>query len=484
MPFSIYNTADRKVEELIFNDQNSVNTPGKASRPVRIYSCGPTVYDRAHIGNFRTYIFTDLLRRSLIYCGYSVDQVVNLTDIDDKTIQSVLKINSEAGIDDLRIYTQEYIDEFFNDLEKLRISRVEHYPRATDYIDSMLRLIEQLDNNGKIYRQDGSVYFKISAFSEYGHLSGLDPAGIRSTGGNDSDEYTKDDVRDFVLWKGEKKEGNIGWNSSYGFGRPGWHLECSAMIESIFSGPIDIHTGGVDLIFPHHENEIAQSRCAWKHEFVRYWVHCEHLLVDGKKMSKSAGNFYTLQNLLELGYPAPAVRYLLLSVHYRQKLNFTFLALKQAVTVIENLKNFKLRLNESRVDESISATAVSEIKNFQLKFREALQDDLNISLALAVMHESAGFIHKFLDNSDEKLNSGTKDLFEDWVAELDSVLAIFPENAVQQIPAEVTSLLILRNRARADKNYKEADNLRDQIRSSGFDILDTPLGPKLRSRQA
>ena len=252
-----------------------------------MYSCGPTVYDLAHIGNFRSYIFTDLLRRSLELGGYKVNQAMNITDVDDKTIQRTLAKTPDPTIQDLNQYTQTYTDAFFQDLGSLLIEKAEHYPRATDYIDPMLDLTSRLVDKKMAYELEGSVYFSISRFDDYGKLSGIDLSAVKNGVRYSADEYTKEDVRDFVLWKAEKESEKISWSSPWGKGRPGWHLECSAMIQNIFSGPIDIHTGGVDLIFPHHENEIAQSVNAYGHSFVQYWLHCEHLLVEGRKMSKS-----------------------------------------------------------------------------------------------------------------------------------------------------------------------------------------------------
>jgi cysteinyl-tRNA synthetase len=276
---------------------------------VKIYSCGPTVYDYAHIGNFRSYIFSDLLRRFLKYEGYKVIHTMNLTDVDDKTIRRSNEENMS-----LKEYTDKYIKVFFEDLETLNIEKVEYYPRATEHINEMIELIKKLDKNGYTYEADGSIYFNISKFKEYGKLSKIDLSGMKSGVRIDVDEYNKEDVRDFVLWKG-KKEGEPFWETEYGAGRPGWHIECSAMSSKYLGETFDIHTGGVDLIFPHHENEIAQSECASGKKFVNYWLHCAHLIVNGEKMSKSKGNFYTLRDLLKKGYSPKAIRYLLLSTN-------------------------------------------------------------------------------------------------------------------------------------------------------------------------
>ncbi len=287
--------------------------PGK----VLIYTCGPTVYDYAHIGNFRSYIFEDLLRRYLKFKGYQVTQVMNITDVDDKIIRA-----SKAAGQDIGEFTKKYISAFFEDLDALGIERAEFYPRATEHIPEMVELIKKLQQKGFTYTTDGSIYFKLSSFPSYGKLSKIDLQGIKPGARMDLDEYEKEDVRDFVLWKG-KKEGEPYWKTELGPGRPGWHIECSAMSMHYLGESFDIHAGGVDLIFPHHENEIAQSEAATSRQFVRYWLHCRHLIVEGEKMSKSKGNYYTLRDLLGKGYQPLAVRYLLLSAHYRRQLNFT-----------------------------------------------------------------------------------------------------------------------------------------------------------------
>ena len=291
MSLKIYNTLNRRIEELIpagVKKDNPCDYP-----PVTIYTCGPTVYGYAHIGNFRTFVFNDLVRRYLKFRGFRVNHAMNITDVDDKTIKGA----SEAGVT-LEEYTKKYTEIFFEDLRALNIEPVEHNPKATESIKEIIDILEKIDEAGMLYEKEGSSYFNISKFSEYGKLSLLDKREIKSGISFDADEYEKEDVRDFALWKA-KKEGEPFWDTPYGPGRPGWHIECSAMIRKIFGATIDIHIGGVDLIFPHHENEIAQSEVAYKEKFVRYWIHSEHLLVDGAKMSKSLGNFYTLRDLLE-----------------------------------------------------------------------------------------------------------------------------------------------------------------------------------------
>jgi len=351
MALKLYNTLTCKNQELV---------PGGVRKdaiedypPVTIYSCGPTVYSYAHIGNFRTFIFNDLLRRYLKFSGYRVDHAMNITDVDDKTIQGSLQENIS-----LKEYTERYTGIFFEDLKTLNIEEVEHYPRATDSIDAMVDIIGRLYEKGIAYEKDGSIYFSIEKHGSYGNLSRLDSREVKSGLRYDTDEYAKDDVRDFALWK-SSREDEPSWETPYGAGRPGWHIECSAMVRKIYGGTIDIHTGGVDLIFPHHENEIAQSEAAYGEPFVRHWVHAEHLLVDGSKMSKSKGNFYTLRDLLERGHSPRAIRYLLLSAHYRKQLNFTFAGLHQAQSALERFDNLLLRLRDAAGDPNPEIGAAS-----------------------------------------------------------------------------------------------------------------------------
>ncbi|RMF88331.1 MAG: cysteine--tRNA ligase, partial [Nitrospinota bacterium] len=313
-----YNSLTRRKEEF------HPIEPGR----VRMYTCGPTVYDYAHIGNFRAYIFEDILRRYLKYKGYQVTQVMNITDVDDKTIRE----SRRRGMS-LKEFTSFYVQAFFEDLETLNIERAEYYPAATEHIDQMVALIKRLIENGHTYEVDGSIYFRISTFPAYGRLAGLDAVQLQggASGRVDADEYGKEDVRDFVLWKAWREEdGDVFWETELGKGRPGWHIECSAMSMHYLGEHFDIHTGGIDNLFPHHENEIAQSEAATKKPFVNYWLHCQHLLVNNAKMSKSLGNFYTLRDLLERGYKPKAIRYALLSTHYRQQHNFTFEGLAAA----------------------------------------------------------------------------------------------------------------------------------------------------------
>ena len=375
----VYNTMSHTVEDFV---------PGGIQRdsvaeypPVTIYSCGPTVYNYAHIGNFRAYMFSDLLRRYLKYRGYKVNHAMNITDVDDKTIAGSIR----EGIS-LKEYTDRYTKIFFEELAQLNIEPVEHNPRATDSIDAMDDIISRLDEKGLVYEQEGSLYFSIAKFPEYGRLSRLDTREIKSGARYDADEYKKDDARDFALWKSTAANEPT-WSIRKGKGRPGWHIECSAMIRKIFGSTIDIHTGGVDLIFPHHENEIAQSEAAYGEKFVRYWLHLEHLLVEGTKMSKSLGNFYTLRDLVEKGNSPRAIRHLLMSAHYRKQLNFTLDGLKASAVALDKIDNFIARVKAETRDGAVSGkvkTAAAQLKN---EFVAAMDNDLNISGATGSLFE-------------------------------------------------------------------------------------------------
>jgi cysteinyl-tRNA synthetase len=326
----IYNTLTNSKEEFCPAE------PGV----VRFYTCGPTVYDFAHIGNFRTFVFQDLLRRYLRFRDYRVIHVMNITDVDDRTIQMA----RTQGIS-LMEYTARYTEAFLEDSQKLGLQPPDFMPRATGHIPEMVQLIRRLEEGGYTYRRDGSIYFSIARFPEYGKLSKQDFKGMQAGARVDNDRYDKDEARDFVLWKA-RKEGDDFWETDIGPGRPGWHIECSAMSMKYLGESFDIHCGGIDLVFPHHENEIAQSECATGKPFVHYWVHPEFLVVEGEKMSKSLGNFFTLRDLLDQGHSPQAIRYLLLSVHYRKQLNFTMDGLRQAESSIQRLEDFRQRMTE------------------------------------------------------------------------------------------------------------------------------------------
>ncbi|MDD4870462.1 MAG: cysteine--tRNA ligase [Kiritimatiellae bacterium] len=461
----IYNTLKRQMEEIVPLENNHV----------RMYTCGPTVYDYAHIGNFRAYVFEDLLRRYLKYCGYRVTHVMNLTDVDDKTIKGSLQ--AKVSLDE---YTRKYKDAFFGDLKTLNIESAEHYPAATAHIPEMIVLIARLVEKGYAYRSDdGSVYFSIGKFKDYGKLAHLDMSGLRAGARVVQDEYEKENVADFALWKAAvDSDGDVAWDSPWGRGRPGWHIECSAMSMKYLGESFDIHTGGIDNIFPHHEDEIAQSEAATGKPFVKYWMHCAHLVVDGRKMSKSLGNFFTLRDVLSRGYSGREVRYVLVSAQYSQTLNFSFDALNGARASLSRIDEFKERLKETagsveRVKNSLPAWA----EKAKQEFKVALDNDLNMPEALATLF---GMIHE----GNKVLNSGAVVGEEactvlHLLTEFDHVLG-FLEKGGGEADAIVKRLVEERQAARKAKNWAESDRIRDELAKLGWEIKDTPQGPKLR----
>ena len=458
-----YNTLTRSLDEFKPLNDNIVT----------IYSCGPTVYDYAHIGNFRSYIFADILRRFLKYKGYKVVQVMNITDIDDKTIKG----SRESGIS-LKEWTKKYIEAFFEDLDKLNIERVEYYPKATEHISDMIELIKKIEKNGYTYEKDGSVYFRISKFKEYGKLSRIDFSGIKEGARVDVDEYNKEDAKDFVLWK-RYKEGEPYWDTIYGKGRPGWHIECSTMSMKYLGETIDIHTGGVDLIFPHHENEIAQSESATGKQFVRFWLHCEHLIVNGEKMSKSKGNFYTLRDLIQKGFSPTAIRYLLLSVHYRSQLNFTFESLNAASQAVNKIRNFYNIVRELKIKNNKDFGLQNELKKFIINFEKEIENDLNISPALAEVFEFIRTANKFID--EEKITEDDRKFILNSMENFDKILGIldFGKN-IEELPDDIKKLIEERQIARKNKDYKKADEIRERLKNMGIVLEDTKDGVRYR----
>lgn len=466
-------------------------SPDNPSR-VLMYTCGPTVYDYAHIGNFRTFVVEDLLRRTLKLLGYQVHQVMNITDVDDKTIKGALKENIP-----LSEYTARYTSAFFEDLKCLRIEPVESYPKATDYIPDMIKMIEKLIAKSAAYiGQDGSVYFKINASPTYGCLSHLLLSELQEGASERKPhcEYTKEQAADFVLWKAhdQERDKHIFWESPWGIGRPGWHIECSAMASAILGATIDLHAGGVDLIFPHHENEIAQSETSSGQLFCRHWFHVEHLLVDGKKMSKSLNNFLTLRTLLQQGYSGEAVRYLLLSAHYRHQLNFTHTALDGAKQAVQRINDFWNRFERAEPAEKDlpepPASTSFELSLFEESlfeaFKNALQDDLNISEALAYLFE---FIRAMNHAIDAKTLTKTRlQRAQELFLRMNSVLDLLPrqnENTPEQVfPEQIQKLFYERNEARKNKQFQEADRLRQELSIAGYIIEDAPKGSILRRK--
>ncbi len=448
---------------------------------VKIYTCGPTVYNRAHIGNLRSFLFEDLLRRTLGFLGYQVTQVMNLTDVDDKTIRGALRDGVE-----LDEFTATHIDAFFADLDALGFERVECYPRATEHIAEMIELIERLIERDNAYvGDDGSVFFRIASDADYGRLSGADLSHSRQGQRVASDEYDKEDARDFGLWKAAK-EGEPSWPSPWGPGRPGWHIECSAMAMKYLGPSFDIHCGGVDNIFPHHENEIAQSESATGETYVHTWLHAEHLMVDGQKMSKSLGNFYTLGDVLEKGGNRRSVRYLMLSVHYRQKLNFTFESLAAASAALKRVDDMCFRLGgtgEQGEPRPAVATACAKLLD---DFAAGLADDLNIAEALAALFGFVREVNRMI--GDQELGEGDSQRILAALAEVDRVLAVLDPTAWQDAAAagltdaQIDQLVAARQQARADRDFAAADRLRDQLQEANVVIEDSATGSRWRRR--
>jgi cysteinyl-tRNA synthetase len=439
---------------------------------VRLYTCGPTVYDYAHIGNFRTFVFEDIMRRYLLYKGYRVTQVMNLTDVDDKTIRGARQAKTS-----LTEYVKFYTQAFFEDLRTLNIQPAEHYPAATEHIPEMVALINKLLERGYAYPSGGSVYFKVDAFPDYGKLSHLDERQLQAgaSGRVDADEYEKEDVRDFALWKGwTEADGEVYWETELGKGRPGWHIECSAMAMKYLGHPIDIHAGGVDLVFPHHENEIAQSEAATGELFVQRWLHCQHLLVDNQKMSKSLGNFYTLRDLLQRGYKAKVIRYSLLATHYRQAQNFTMEGLTAAEASVQRLQDFMVNL---RTAEGAGTAVDALVATALRRFEEGMDDDLNISLGLAAIFEFVRDINRLM--ADGQLSQENAQAVLATMRRFDQVLGLLDE-AEAPIDAEVQRLAQDREHARKRRDFATADRLREEISALGYVVEDTPKGPRLK----
>jgi cysteinyl-tRNA synthetase len=468
MKLKLHNTESRQKEELI---------PLK-DKHVRMYTCGPTVYNFAHIGNFRTYIFEDLLRRTIKFFGMEITQVMNLTDVDDKTIKGA--IANDVTLDE---FTQPFKDAFFADLKTLNIEPAEHYPAATDYIDEMIEMIQILLEKGFAYKGgDGSVYYSIHKFPRYGCLSHLHLEDLQAGASERiaADEYEKDHIADFVLWKkyDPERDGKIYWESPFGLGRPGWHLECSAMAMKILGETIDIHVGGVDNMFPHHENEIAQSEACSGKKFVKLWMHCEHLIVDNKKMSKSLGNFYSLRDLLNKGFTGTQVRYMLLQTHYKTQLNFTFQGLDAVKSSLDRLNAFIQRLIEQETPTShgLIAPALETALN---DFTASLADDLNISAGLAAVFTLVREINTLCD--EQKVGKEDAAQVIALLKRFNNVLGVLSfEKSQQEIPKELSEALEKRMQARKEKNWAMADNLRDFILSHGYVIEDTSSGAKLK----
>jgi cysteinyl-tRNA synthetase len=475
MTMRLYNTLTRSEEEF---------APGPGNT-VRMYTCGLTVYARGHIGNFRTFVCTDVLRRTLKYLqGYRVRHVMNFTDVDDRTIAGAQK----AGMD-LRAYTDQYIAAFREDARALGLEQVEDTPRATDEANlrAMADMIAALDRNGHTYRSDGSIYFKISTLPGYGKLARLDHEGMKDGARVDSDSYAKEDARDFVLWKGHR-DGEPAWEfpeMGIAPGRPGWHIECSAMaLRLLGESPIDIHAGGIDLIFPHHENEIAQSEGATRKPFSRYWVHVEYLIVDEQKMSKSLGNTYTIPDVVAKGFRPSAVRYLLLSAHYRKQLNFTWASLGQAEEALRRLTDFLVRLDSVTRDGS-HADVAARVDEAKRQFGDAVRDDLNTAASLGAIFELVRAINFAIDAG--QIGTGDLPVIREAFDHFDSVLGVLSlrraEDDRPPVPLdEIERAIDERLAARRRRDFAEADRIRDGLAAHGVLLEDGPGGTRWKRK--
>jgi cysteinyl-tRNA synthetase len=458
-PIRIFNTLTRQKENFVPIESGKVS----------MYTCGPTVYDFAHIGNFRAFIFEDLLKRWFEYRGFKVTQVMNLTDVDDKTIKGSQKQGKP-----LREYTGFYASAFFEDIKTLNISPATVYPRATDHISEMVNIIKSLMLKGYAYKgEDGSIYFAISKFPSYGKLSHIKKGELKVGARVKQDEYTKEEAQDFALWKAYTPEdGDVCWETELGKGRPGWHMECSAMSMKYLGETFDIHCGGVDNMFPHHENEIAQSEASTGKPFVHYWMHNEHLQVEGKKMAKRLGNFYTLRDLLQKGCDPLAIRYLLLSTNYRQQFNFTFEGLEAAKGAIERLSNLVRRLQDANGKSSSEVASI--IQKVKTCFGEAMDDDLNVSIAIATLFDFVRDVNNLLDAN--ALSKTDAQEIQKLIADFDRVLAVIPKPKEETLTAQAQELIKKREEARKAKDWKAADLYRQQLKTMGIVIEDTAQG--------
>ena len=462
MALRFLNTYSREIEEL----------QPRAANKIDIYTCGPTVYSRAHIGNFRAYIFEDLLQRHLEARGFKVHRVMNITDVDDKTIRGA----REAKVP-LQKFTQQFKDAFFEDADKLRIKRADEYPAATDqrYIDKMIAMIGVLVSKGLAYQADDkSVYYRINKFPNYGKLAHLNLDELKPTGRVQHDEYDKEHIGDFALWKAwDENDGDVKWDSPWGLGRPGWHIECSAMATEILGDQLDIHCGGVDNTFPHHEAEIAQSEGVTGKKFVRMWLHCAHLLVDGQKMAKSLGNFYTVPDVLAKSYTGRELRYALIRVHYRTQLNFTWDGMDEARESLGRIDDWLERLRDCA--EDTEAKIDSQLGH---EFDDALDDDLNISAALGFLFETVRETNRAMDEN--KLDAKKAASWLAWWNRVNETLRF--ESDGLELPAEVKQLAEARAQARLAKDFRKSDELRDKLNALGWEARDTKDGQKITRR--
>jgi cysteinyl-tRNA synthetase len=463
----LHNTLSGKTEAFV------PQKPGE----VRMYTCGPTVYDYAHIGNYRTFIFQDILRRFLKLRGLQLMHVMNLTDVDDRIIANA----AAAGVN-IRDYTEKYVQAFFDDCKALNIEPPEHWIRATDHIDDMVKLIQRLQEKTYTYPGDGSIYYRIAKFPNYGKLSKIDVSGIQAGARVDVDRYEKESARDFALWKAPKP-GEHFWETAIGKGRPGWHIECSAMAMKYLGDTLDIHTGGIDLTFPHHENEIAQSEAATGKPFVRYWLHAEHLLVEGEKMSKSLGNFYTLRDLFAKGHKPSALRFALASVPYRKQLNFTFDGLQQATNSVERLRNFADRLKKGKFPAGNLPGMAERVAKAAAEFDAGLSDDLNTARALAAVFDLVREANIAMDKGE--FRAGDIAAVQELLATFDRVFAVLEDQDGEKLAslgyqrdgsglsdAEIENLIADRQAARQRRDFASSDRIRKELADRGILIED------------
>jgi len=466
MALRFYNTLSQQLEAFSPARENIV----------RMYTCGPTVYDFAHIGNFRTFTFVDILRKVLRANDFVLDHVMNITDVDDKIIR-----NAVAQHKALEEYTAAYTKAFLEDCSLLRLERPERLVPATEHIDDMVKAIERLAAGNHTYTSDGSVYFRISTFPGYGKLSHNDFSGNIAGARVDVDEYEKADARDFALWKAPK-EGEPAWQTEIGPGRPGWHIECSVMAIKYLGETLDLHAGGVDLIFPHHENEIAQSESLTGKPFARFWLHCEFLMVEGQKMSKSLGNYFTLRDVLAKGYTPEAIRYLLASVPYRKQLNFTFDGLKSAATAIERLRNFKLRLETERYPEGRNETVEARTEAAAAAFRDSLNEDLNTAEALGAIFEYVRDANSAMDSGEFRAGNAAGAL--DLLRRFDDIFDVLDPTVQtnQTADSEVEAMIAERAAAKKARNFARADQIREQLLEQGIILEDTKSGVRWKRK--
>jgi cysteinyl-tRNA synthetase len=465
MSLRLYNTMSGRVEAFTPLD----------GRRVGLYACGLTVYSRGHVGNYRTFVAVDLLRRTLRYKGYEVVHVMNVTDVDDR----IITLAAEAGVD-LAAFTAPHIRSFEEDMATLRLEVPHVVPRATGHIPEMSALISRLIERGHTYAADGSVYFRIASFPEYGRLSRLDVAGIQAGARVDTDRYEKENARDFALWKAKEDDPAWAqWDAPFGRGRPGWHIECSAMSMTYLGETFDLHAGGVDLVFPHHENEIAQSVCGTGRPFVRHWFHVDHLLIEGETMSKSKGNVFTIPEIVARGHRPDAIRYLLLSAHYRSQLNFTWEGLSQAAAALQRVQGLLQRLGEVDRDGPVGPEVAEAVGRAQEGFDRAISDDLNTPEALAAVHVFVGEANALFAGG--SLTREGAAAVRAQVESMDAVLGVLVPAAVEdRLSAEEQALFDERQEARRRRDFQRADEARKKLETMGVILEDTAKGTRWR----